>query len=245
MTTIGKDIIPGSSGYDSTTDPALLKPEKCQNLINLLPDRQGILRAATAADTLSINNTGYSIDGIGWYYGVDAYYTSQSGYVAAVPPKLLTASNGTIQFWSETNTSGIASTYPPTFSGPTSTGGVLVVGTRVRFIGYGTEVIAVQDKNIYSTYRITSARQVATLGIATPVSPTVVGQTPTTPSQTITGCTGNAVPIVLTITNHGYAVGQRVWVSGVGGNTNANGFAYISDVTANTFGLYSGGIPPV
>lgn len=52
----------------------------------------------------------------------------------------------------------------------------------------------------------------------------------------ITGAT-NASPIVLTSAGHGLAVGQQVFVSGVGGNTAANGSFIVSAVTTDTFSL--------
>lgn len=55
--------------------------------------------------------------------------------------------------------------------------------------------------------------------------------------QTITGAT-NASPIVITTTgNHGLTNGAVVYVSGVQGNTNANGYYTVAGVTANTFQL--------
>lgn len=56
------------------------------------------------------------------------------------------------------------------------------------------------------------------------------------PSGTITGAT-NASPIVVTSANHGLAVGDSVVISGVLGNTAANGTWIVSAVTTNTFTL--------
>ncbi len=52
----------------------------------------------------------------------------------------------------------------------------------------------------------------------------------------ITGAT-NAIPIVVTVANHGLSNGQSVVISGVAGNTAANGTWIVSSVTANTFAL--------
>ncbi len=52
----------------------------------------------------------------------------------------------------------------------------------------------------------------------------------------ITGAT-NASPIVITSANHGLTTGQRVTITGVGGNTNANGTWTITVIDANTFSL--------
>lgn len=53
---------------------------------------------------------------------------------------------------------------------------------------------------------------------------------------TITGAT-NASPIVITSASHGLQNGQRVTVSGVGGNTAANGTFKVANVTTDTFEL--------
>lgn len=55
-------------------------------------------------------------------------------------------------------------------------------------------------------------------------------------TKNITGAT-NANPIVITCTNHGYSTGDIVFISGVAGNTNANGEYTITKVNANSFQL--------
>lgn len=57
-----------------------------------------------------------------------------------------------------------------------------------------------------------------------------------TGSGSITGAS-NAAPIVITQTAHGFANGDVVFVSGVGGNTAANGAWVIANVTANAYDL--------
>src|SRR5574344_1613584 len=64
-------------------------------------------------------------------------------------------------------------------------------------------------------------------------SPTILQ---TTTTKTITGAT-NASPIVITATGHGYVTGDKVVISGVLGNTNANGTWVIVKLTDNTFSL--------
>lgn len=54
----------------------------------------------------------------------------------------------------------------------------------------------------------------------------------------ITGAT-NASPIVVTSASHGLTTGARVTVSGVGGNTAANGTFVVTRIDANTFSLDS------
>lgn len=55
-------------------------------------------------------------------------------------------------------------------------------------------------------------------------------------SKTITGAT-NATPIVVTATAHGYETGDTVYIEGVLGNTNTNGYRLITVLSANTFSL--------
>lgn len=52
----------------------------------------------------------------------------------------------------------------------------------------------------------------------------------------ITGAT-NASPIVITSASHGLTTGDRVTITGVGGNTAANGTWIITRLDANTFSL--------
>lgn len=54
--------------------------------------------------------------------------------------------------------------------------------------------------------------------------------------RAITGAT-NATPIVITCTAHGFTNGDVVSISGVGGNTNANGLRKIKNQATNTFEL--------
>src|SRR5579875_2401406 len=55
-------------------------------------------------------------------------------------------------------------------------------------------------------------------------------------SIAITSCT-NTTPIVCTAPNHGLSNGAAVWIQGITGLTNADGFFTISNVTTNTFTL--------
>ncbi|MFO0824393.1 MAG: beta-1,3-glucanase family protein [Gemmataceae bacterium] len=59
---------------------------------------------------------------------------------------------------------------------------------------------------------------------------------PNTQSSPITGAT-NASPIVITSANHDLTTGDVIEVSGVGGNTAANGIFTVTVVDANTFSL--------
>lgn len=53
----------------------------------------------------------------------------------------------------------------------------------------------------------------------------------------------NASPIVVTSASHGLSTGTKVTISGVVTNTAANGTFIIVRLSANTFSLYSGGLP--
>jgi len=59
---------------------------------------------------------------------------------------------------------------------------------------------------------------------------------------TITGAT-NATPIVVTAVGHGLVTGDAISISGITGNTNANGYFKVTRLTADTFSLqnYSSG----
>lgn len=64
------------------------------------------------------------------------------------------------------------------------------------------------------------------------------GYISTAMTGTITGAT-NATPIVITAAAHGLVDGDVVTISGVGGNTAANGTFYVDQLSASTFALYS------
>ena len=65
-------------------------------------------------------------------------------------------------------------------------------------------------------------------------------QAETPDEATITEVTGNGVsPIVVTSVNHGYTENMAVLIAGVGGNTAANGTYIATNVTSDTFELYT------
>lgn len=72
-------------------------------------------------------------------------------------------------------------------------------------------------------------QEIYDFGTAASLAVSVVG-------RTITGAT-NATPIEITLAGHGYANGTTVYISGVGGNTAANGKWIITSTGANTFTL--------
>lgn len=63
-----------------------------------------------------------------------------------------------------------------------------------------------------------------------------VGSSSLRDSGSITGAT-NASPIVVTSAAHGLSTGDRVKISGVGGNTNANGTFVVTVLSSSTFSL--------
>lgn len=77
------------------------------------------------------------------------------------------------------------------------------------------------------TYRVYGADGVLAAG---------TGSAASFETGSITGAT-NASPIVITSANHGVSTDQAVTVSGVGGNTNANGSFLATAIDANTFSL--------
>lgn len=62
------------------------------------------------------------------------------------------------------------------------------------------------------------------------------GQSSQGHTGSVTGAT-NASPIVITSAGHGLQTGARVTITGVGGNTAANGTFNVTRVDANTFSL--------
>ena len=61
-------------------------------------------------------------------------------------------------------------------------------------------------------------------------------------SGSISGTTGNTInPIVITSDAHGLVTGQLVTISGVGGNTNANGTFVVTVIDVNTFSISATG----
>src|SRR5574344_2667355 len=55
-------------------------------------------------------------------------------------------------------------------------------------------------------------------------------------SYTVSNAT-NATPIVVTAVAHGFLTGDKVYISGVGGNTAANGLFTITKIGVDTFSL--------
>lgn len=98
--------------------------------------------------------------------------------------------------------------------------------TDPRVLGYAQFVTTRDFGNLAAL--LTFYRDGAT---ACPVNNVVGG-----PTGTVTGAT-NATPIVVTSIGHGLVTGDSVVLSGVVGNTAANGTFVVTRVTANTFSL--------
>jgi hypothetical protein len=82
------------------------------------------------------------------------------------------------------------------------------------------------DADAYPTYRVYGS--LGYLGLS--------GTCSFLDSGTITGAS-NASPIVITCASHGLTTGARITISGVGGNTAANGTFVVTRVDANSFSL--------
>lgn len=117
------------------------------------------------------------------------------------------------------------------------------VGTLVRRdkTGSRTATVGVKGREFGRFSLEASLAPNGTAGTAPdfePILKAIFGQAPTTPTGTVSvsGAT-NATPIVLTTATHSLASGDLVNVSGVGGNTAANGVWIINVLTATTFEL--------
>ena len=115
----------------------------------------------------------------------------------------------------------------------------LGVGGTITIIGFFVDMFQRRTGNSFSL-----SVNVAN-GTNLPVSfASVSGGIPADASPTqsasiaITGAT-NASPIVVTAASHGMVNGQKCVISGVGGNTAANGEWYVKKASANTIALYS------
>ena len=250
MARLSRDVIEGAIGFDSTSDRADLDPKYAQMIVNMLPDRSGIIRGNVSLSPLT-QTFAAQIDGLGWFYQAPTSV-----------PKLLVVQNTTVGYYPLVNSGGLPTTYPPTFTGPSVTAGVFLAGERVRMLGFGTEVYGTQENNTNTNFRLTYGGSVFPMGIPTPTLILGTGGVTTQSAPltagtafngtvtsgdapfTITGAT-NANPIIITTSvDHGYQPGDRVWVASVGGNTAANGFAYVGVTTHNTFGIFTTGVPP-
>jgi hypothetical protein len=87
-----------------------------------------------------------------------------------------------------------------------------------------------------STGAPVNADSLPTFRVYGPSSFLVSGSCTLRDSGSITGAT-NASPIVITSASHGLTTGARATISGVGGNTAANGTFTITKVDANSFSL--------
>lgn len=107
------------------------------------------------------------------------------------------------------------------------------------FLGFGEEgedivlPFVIEDNNL--PYEPDAAPTFKVYGVDGPIN-NGSGSASKMETGSITGAT-NASPVVITSAGHGLKVGQYVKVSGVLGNTGANGSYIVSAVTTDTFSL--------
>lgn len=109
-----------------------------------------------------------------------------------------------------------------------------LAGTTDMYLAIANSDAAVNAVEIYGTTKRWTERVEVVSGVASPSVATTIE------TFTVSGAT-NANPIVITtLTPHGLHNGDYVYVSGVGGNTAANGFRRVNAVTGErTFSLVS------
>lgn len=115
------------------------------------------------------------------------------------------------------------------------------MGQFLGLVQLGTQLASSQlTKNSAGTPKFADAsptfRIYGPVGIMSNGTGSLVPKDPSATGGGITGAT-NATPIVITSTAHGLSTGTRVTISGVFGNTAANGDWQITVVDANTFSL--------
>jgi hypothetical protein len=127
----------------------------------------------------------------------------------------------------------------------TSTAHGLLTGQRVTIVGVqgataanGTWYVTVINANTFDLQSSTgTGLGTYTLGTGTWIALPGVITNATQAGGSISSVTGNGAPVVITSANNGLTNGQYVTVTGVGGNTAANGTFQVENVTANTFQL--------
>jgi hypothetical protein len=108
------------------------------------------------------------------------------------------------------------------------------------FVGYvslgGNYVFVVPIRNSSRTPSDPTSAPIFRIYSSTGLMTNGTGNTAQLNTGPITGAT-NASPIVITSTGHGLTTGTRVTISGVGGNTAANGDFNVTVVNSNSFSL--------
>ena len=118
--------------------------------------------------------------------------------------------------------------------------GVGTSGNALAYLSNANAVIGIGDSTTTEDFKqydlqASSNKYYQGMDAGYPIVTDVVLTAQTT-VKTVTGAT-NASPIVVTSTSHGYATGDVVYLTGVGGNTAANGLWQITVIDANTFQL--------
>lgn len=119
-------------------------------------------------------------------------------------------------------------------------------GTTTIAAGSNGAVLPQATINVVSTAAFTTSGQIY---VTSSAGVQIISYTGTNATQ-FTGCTGGTgtlstggavgqvqSPIVITTGTHGFSTGQKITVSGVSGNTNANGTWIITVLSATTFSL--------
>ena len=143
----------------------------------------------------------------------------------ALPPYEIVAGEGNILTFG-----GVSALWQMLIGNGTGT-----AGQALTYFNNGNAAIGVGDSNTAEAATQTNLQAASNKlrkGMDATYPLTVNGTT----NAAITGAT-NATPIVITVTSHGFSTGDVVNITGVGGNTAANGTWFITVVDANTFSL--------
>lgn len=117
-------------------------------------------------------------------------------------------------------------------SGTAVTTADVTAATNIYYTPYNSQMITLWDTTAKTWYAYPFAEITLALGTITTLRPYDVFAYVNT--GTITNAT-SATPIEITSTSHGMSTGTLVLISGVKGNTAANGFRKITSTGANTF----------
>lgn len=145
----------------------------------MLADRHGKLRGSVQLTDLGVTGTpgtfnpalpAGAIDGVGFLAPFPITYTGPTAPTTPSAGRLLVVNGGKLSTYPFDS----PLTYPPTFGAGNVSAAVFITGKRVRFVQYGSEVVAVQEGNAFRNYLIGPTGGLNPLGVSTPItSPTV------------------------------------------------------------------------
>jgi hypothetical protein len=168
------DLIKASQGEDKSSDATALTDLQAQHIVNMLPDRNGLLRGAGQLSTLLYGSSTPStplqfstkIDGVGYLYQQPLTYSGPTAPQYPTPALLAVVTNGTLYTYLQNPTASPYAplTYPPTFNVEASSMGGLIAGRRTRFVGFGPELYCFQDGNDYQNYRVQENGTLSNMG---------------------------------------------------------------------------------